>query len=146
MASPLFIRRARASDAAAVCGLVQELAADGGESSPITTRTVSSYLRNRSCVIFVAVEAGEVLGMMSLLFHPSLFHAGTSCVIEELVVGAAHRGRGIGGKLVARAVQEAGKAGCAEISVSTEKTNRRAIGLYKSHGLSEEYLYLEKHF
>ncbi len=140
------IRRARASDAAAVCRLVQELAADGGESSPVTTRTVASFLKNPSCTIFVAVVAGEVLGMASISFRPSLFHAAKSCVIEELVVTASWRGRGIGGKLVARAVQEARKTGCAEISVSTEKTNRRAIGLYKSRGLSEEYLYLEKHF
>jgi ribosomal protein S18 acetylase RimI-like enzyme len=129
--------------------------------APVTTRTVAAYLKNRSGRIYVAEEmpgrspsrrqpdangAGGILGMASVSLRPSLFHAGTSCVIEELVVGGGHRGRGIGGRLVSRAVQEAKRAGCAEISVSTEKTNGRAIALYKSRGLKDEFLYLEKHF
>jgi ribosomal protein S18 acetylase RimI-like enzyme len=143
---PCTIRKARASDAADIRRLVRELAAGDGETSPITVRTVISYLKNPSCRIFVAEEAGTILAMASISIRPSLFHAGKSCVIEELVVSVEHRGRGIGGDLVSRAVQEAKKAGCAEISVSTEKKNKPAIALYKSRGMKEEYLYLEKHF
>jgi len=35
---------------------------------------------------------------------------------------------------------------CAEVSVAVMPNNHRAIKFYRTHGLIEEALYLEKHF
>jgi ribosomal protein S18 acetylase RimI-like enzyme len=140
------IRKAEERHAAQIRLLIRELAASGGEKSPVTVKSILAYLRSPDSRILVAERDGTLLGMLSYSIRSSLFHAGESCTIEELVVSAEHRGRGIGGRLLSRAIREAEKRGCAEVSLSTEKDNARAISLYKKHGLTEEFLYLEKHF
>lgn len=129
------IAAADASDADAIVDLVRELARDSGE----TSRVDAAYARH-----WLAFPGRVVLLACSL--NPNLWHAADACLIEDLCVKPAWRGRGIGRALVARVTAEGKRAGWAEVSVTTGRENRAALALYHGQGLREEYVVLEKHF
>jgi putative acetyltransferase len=72
--------------------------------------------------------------------------AADGCLIEDLYVRPAWRGKGVGRGLVLHVMAEAPRRGWAEVSVSTGKDNHVALALYRGQGLVEEYVLLEKHF
>jgi PhnO protein len=141
-----FIREATLQDAPVVATLVRELAEAVGESSPITETHVREYLAYPGSHVLLAEEEGRVIGLLSYAVRPNLYHAGSVGLIEELVVTASHRGRGVGGALVSEVVGRLAAAGCAEVSVSTMPGNEGARRFYRSHGFLDEYVYLERHF
>ncbi|MCE5209782.1 MAG: GNAT family N-acetyltransferase [Chloroflexi bacterium] len=140
------IRDAVKQDAAEVVRLVRVLADDDDETSEVSEEFVHEYLVYPGCGILLAQESKDVLGLLSYSVRPNLYHAGNCCLIEELVVDATARSRGIGGMLVSAIMEKAGKAGCAEISVSTMPDNGGAIRFYRKHGFGDEAVYLERHF
>lgn len=73
-------------------------------------------------------------------------HAAGSGLIEELIVSGSARGRGAGSALLADLLRRLAAAGCAEVSVSTMPDNEGAKRFYRSHGLVDEAVFLEKHF
>jgi ribosomal protein S18 acetylase RimI-like enzyme len=95
---------------------------------------------------WVAVEGARVVGFLSLVFYKTLFHAGGTALINELVVAGDRRGRGIGRALVARAAGEAQARGMDEIEVGTEKGNAAAQSFYRAVGFDEEYVLLGMEF
>jgi ribosomal protein S18 acetylase RimI-like enzyme len=138
--------KADRSCAGKISDLVKELAESIHETTPISEVYAAVYLTHPGTGVFLAEESGAPLGMVSYSFRPSLYHGNDGCVIEELIVREGYRNRGIGAALLSRVLEEAERHGCSEASVTTGKENARAIALYKKHGLSEEFLYLEKHF
>jgi len=140
------IRTARSEDHAAIVGLIAELAASSGESTPITPEYARQYLEFPGSRALVAVEDRQVVGLLSYSLRPNLFHAGNSCTIEELIVAQPFRSRGIGGALLEELLRQLAELGCVEVSVTTMSDNHGAIAFYKSHGLTDEAIYLEKHF
>jgi len=140
------ILAAEASDAAAVARLIRQLAGEIASTSPVTASYVRSYLGTEGCRILLARQGRRVAGLISCSFRPGLFHAAPSCVVEDLIVARGSRGEGIGGRLLAEVIRIARQEKCAEISVTTEKTNMGAIRLYRRYGLVDEALFLEKHF
>jgi ribosomal protein S18 acetylase RimI-like enzyme len=79
------------------------------------------------------------------LIRPNLYHAANSALIEELVVRESARGRGVGGALMSELLRRLSAQGCAEVSVTTMPDNDGAIRFYRSHGLVDEAVFLEKH-
>lgn len=142
----LIIREAEKQDAPAIILLVQELAQADAEKYPLDHRFVENYLGAAGCYVLVAEMDGSVAGMLSYSIRPNLYHAGSTCLIEELVVTASARGRGAGKALLESAIQRARQTGCLEISVTTMPDNQPAIEFYRRHGLTDEAVYLEMHF
>ncbi|MGE5580153.1 MAG: N-acetyltransferase family protein [Bacillota bacterium] len=153
----IVVRPATVDDVPKIAALVRELAAGIGESSPVTAAYVAAYLQFPSNGILVAEDAPpcpgtntdggpQLVGLISFSVRPSLFHAADSALIEELVVAAGHRGRGIGGALVESLLAKLEKDGCAEVSVTVMPDNEGALRFYRAHGLVDEAVYLEKHF
>ncbi len=140
------IRDADLEDASAIVGLIGEHAATAGEQSPITETYVATYLSGSTSRILVAEVRDRVVGLLSYSIRPDLYHAGPSCLIEELIVEEAARGRGVGRGLVAELFSRLTTLACAEVSVAVMPTNQRAIKFYRRHGLADEALFLEKHF
>jgi ribosomal protein S18 acetylase RimI-like enzyme len=140
------IRDAGPEDAAAVVALVQEQAAEDGEASPLDEAFARGYLAGPERGVLLAVEEGESIGLLSYSVRPDLFHAGGSALIEELLVRAPYRGKGVGTVLVRTLLERLEGLGCAEVSVTTMPDNRGAIRFYRQLGLAEEAIYLEKHF
>jgi len=142
----LQIRPAQRADAPRLAALIGQLAASIGESSPLTEEYVQRYLDWPGCDILVAEEGDQVVGLLSYSLHPNLYHAGQVGLIEEFVVDAAVRHRGVGSALMDRLLQQLVAQGCVEVSVSTLLSNLKAISFYRAHGFQDEALLLERHF
>jgi GNAT superfamily N-acetyltransferase len=140
------IIRATAADADAIVRMVRELAESSGGTSGVDGEYVGRYLDFPGRTILLAEVAGERVGLLAFSLDPNLYHAGDGCLIEDLFVRPAWRGRGVGRALVAHVMTEAARQGWAEVSVSTDRDNRAALSLYRGMGLVEEYTLLEKHF
>ena len=139
------IREAQLEDAANIVALIQELAQDEGDPSPLTESYAATYLAQSHSQVLLAEKGGEVVGLLSYSIRPSLYHAGPACEIEELVVHKGARRLGVGSRLIEAVLQRAAANRCQEISVSTLFDNEGAIALYKQHGFEDEALLLERH-
>ena len=84
--------------------------------------------------LFVYKEKEVVIGMVSLLYTVSTAMGGTVAILEDLVLSAESRGKGVGSKLLEAAVEFAREKGCLRITLLTDPTNRRAIEFYQDHG------------
>ena len=140
------IREAGSGDEEVIAGLVRELAEFEGEDSPLTAGYVKEYLAYPGSFILLAEEDGQALGLLSYGLRPNLFHAASSGSIEELIVRKGRRQGGVGSALMIEAMRRMQAAGCAEVSVSTISGNTPAQRFYRSHGLVDEAVLLEKHF
>jgi ribosomal protein S18 acetylase RimI-like enzyme len=140
------IREAQPSDAAAIAALIHELAESSGETSPITAEYARHYLAQPGSRALLAVQQEGVIGLLSYSIRPNLYHAANSAQIEELVVASAWRGKGVGGALLEALLLRLEAAGVAEVSVTTLPDNEDAIRFYRSHGLVDEAVFLEKHW
>ena len=139
------VRPATSTDAPAIVELIGELARNYGETSPITQEFAREYLAFPGNSILLAEEEGRVAGLLSYSLRPNLYHAANSALIEELVVRASARGRGVGSALMSELLRRLPSQGCAEVSVTTMPDNDGAIRFYRSHGLVDEAVFLEKH-
>jgi ribosomal protein S18 acetylase RimI-like enzyme len=140
------IREATLADASAIIRLIGEHAAASNEQTPITAAYVAAYLASSTSQILLAEVQSRVVGLLSYSLRPDLFHAGPSCLLEELVVDQTMRGQGLGSALVIELFSRLTLLACAEVSVAVMPDDHRAIKFYRTHGLVEEALYLEKHF
>jgi len=139
------VRQAAPTDAPAIVELIGELARTLGGTSPITQDYVGEYIAFPGSSILLAQEDGRVAGLLSYSLRPNLYHAANSALIEELVVRESARGRGVGSALMSELLRRLPSQGCAEVSVTTMPDNERAIRFYRSHGLVDEAVFLEKH-
>ena len=145
METQLHIRPARPGDEAAIVALVRELSDSGGWHTPIEQEYVRTYLANPHCGVLLAADGGRIVGLLSYTVRPNLFHAGDTALVEELIVHDLDRGRGVGGALLVALMDFARARGCVEVSVTTMPDNEDAQRFYRSHGLVEEALFLERH-
>jgi ribosomal protein S18 acetylase RimI-like enzyme len=139
------IREAQPGDEPLVAGLIQELAENSGEVSPITEAYVTTYFSFPGGHVLLAEEEGRAIGLLSYDIRPDLYHAASSGLIEELVVLRSERGRGVGSALLTEVLRRLAAAGCVEVSVTTMPDNKAAQRLYRAHGLVDEALFLETH-
>jgi ribosomal protein S18 acetylase RimI-like enzyme len=139
---------ASAEDATAIRRLIESLAASMGDESPITDEYVRLYLTTPGNLVLLArgEENGAALGMITCSVRPNLYHGGKSALIEEMVVAEEARGGGVGGELLRHLLACLEARGCVEVSVTTMPDNAGAIRFYKTHGLTDQAVFLEKHF
>ena len=159
--------RAVAASVPDIVRLIGELRVQEELSPTISDESVRAYLAEAQTEVLVAVASGvheggwagagagahgasgntndAVVGLLTLRMVGDLFHDGASALVQELIVDAGWRGRGVGGALLDAAVDHARKRGCAEIGVSTGVQNRDAQALYRSRGFEAEGLWLERH-
>ena len=140
------IVKATAADGEAVARLVRELAASSDEESRVDAACVGRYLAFPGRTVLLAEAGDERVGFLAFSLNPNLWHAKERCLVEDLFVRPACRGKGGGRALVAHVMAEAARQGWAEVSVSTGRENKTALSLYRGLGLDEEYVLLEKHF
>jgi ribosomal protein S18 acetylase RimI-like enzyme len=136
------IRPAVPGDAAHVVRLIRQL----GPDSELTEAYVLHYLSGTDRSVLLAQLGEDVVGLLSYSMRADLYHAGSSVLIEELVVEAAVRGQGIGGMLMDALLERLAGMDCKELCLAVMPENEAAIRFYKRHGLVEEALFLERHF
>lgn len=141
------IREATPDDFDAVFELLLELREHFGDVKPVDRDGMHSlylrFLRRENRYAYVAETDGRPVALMSLSIDESLYEEKPYMVIDELVVNAAHRGRGIGKRLIDRAVSLAVERGCCEVCVDTKQANEGAVRFYRRHGFTHENILFE---
>jgi len=89
--------------------------------------------RNRNWLKFVAVEDGNIVGLLILEIKGE---RGRTCEIDYIVVAKDRRGRGIGKALMNKAKEIAIRRGCHEIITKVAARNVKAIKFYNENGLN----------
>jgi ribosomal protein S18 acetylase RimI-like enzyme len=140
------VRDAEAQDSAVITELIRDLAAAVGEETPVTVAYVAKYLAAPTSRALLAEVGGQVAGLLTYSVRPDLYHAASTCLIEDLIVREKMRGQGVGRALLEELFSRLTALGCAEVSVTTLPDNAKATEFYKAHGLTDEAIFLEKHF
>jgi GNAT superfamily N-acetyltransferase len=142
----IIVRDARDDEAEAVADLVRELAEGEAVESGVDAAQVLAYRDHPGSGVLVAELDGRPAGALTYFMRPGLFHGGSWGYVDELIVTASARGRGVGEALLVEALGRFQAAGCAEAAVSTTFGNDPAIALYRKHGFADDALFLERHF
>lgn len=83
--------------------------------------------------LLVMEIGGAVAACLQLTFIPGLSRLGAErAQIESVRVAAAHRGAGLGGKLIEAAIAEARRHGSQIVQLTTDKTRSDARRFYES--------------
>lgn len=98
------------------------------------TRGLELLLQNPQSVVLVAEIQNRVVGMITLQRLISTAVGEYVGIIEDVVVSAADRGKGIGNKLIQAALEEANERGWKRLALAADRRNSKAIGFYQKKG------------
>jgi GNAT superfamily N-acetyltransferase len=133
------IRKATLEDETQVLALLKQLLTSSGEASeswdgdPAPIRRILENPELGS--ILVADDNGEIAGLTTLSFPFAIRCNGRYTCIEENIVDAKHRGKGVGGTLLKAAIAEAKAQGCDELQVNNP--SEMGYPLYIRHDLKD---------
>ena len=86
-------------------------------------------------LLIVADQGGEVVGTMQLSFLPGLARRGAlRAQIEAVRVARSQRGSGLGAAMMAWAIEEASRRGCALVQLTSDKARTDAHRFYARLG------------
>jgi ribosomal protein S18 acetylase RimI-like enzyme len=101
--------------------------------------------------VYIAEHGGEVVGTVSVQVMPNLgYDAHPSALVEAMVVAPAHRRRGVGRRLMDRALADLRAASCRKVQLLSHKRHAGdgAYDFYRGLGFTTEAegfrLYLEE--
>ena len=140
----LVIREATEDDLPSLLGLHAELEMDDSRVLSLDeAREIFARLKHYpNYRIYLAVLDGEVVGTFALLIMDNLAHLGApSGIVEDVVVKAPYRGRGIGRQMMEHAYARCKEAGCYKMALSSNLKREAAHRFYerlgfKKHGYS----------
>ena len=104
--------------------------------STLSEQTLRAVLDNSASRLYLLEEEGHVVGMLTLGIYVS--PTGSKGWIEDVVVDDACRGRGYGRMLVAHAIEEARKAGVAQLMLTSNPLRVAANKLYQAMGFEKK--------
>ena len=106
------------------------------QPSTLSEQTLRAVLDNSASRLYLLEEEGRVVGMLTL----GICHSptGSKGWIEDVVVDDACRGRGYGRQLVAHAIEEARKAGVAQLMLTSNPLRVAANKLYQAMGFEKK--------
>jgi GNAT superfamily N-acetyltransferase len=129
------LREARASDAARIAELLEQL---GYPTTEDTARRRLELLAGSGAdATWVAEHEGVIAGLVGVHISHSLEHDGPVAKVSAIVVDEAHRGRGLGAQLMAHAEDEARRRGCVLIFLTTAERRTDAHAFYRRLGYEE---------
>jgi ribosomal protein S18 acetylase RimI-like enzyme len=123
------VRSARADDLDRLLALLSQLSEDGEPTTatPALAATFVRILAEGGRTILVAETAEGLVGTLDLVIVPALSHGGRPwAAIENVVVDAGWRRRGVGRKLMDRAVAIAAAADCSEVQLVSHERRHEA--------------------
>jgi GNAT superfamily N-acetyltransferase len=152
--SNIHVRLAHADDDEFILGLAERFVEfelpkwrKRGETIAGIRSDIAHHLRETpaSTHLFVAENGdAERLGFMHLQTRRDFFTGAQNCHIADLVVAAAHEGRGVGRALLAFADIWAKEHHCRHLTLGVFPANERARKLYEAHGFGVEILSMAK--
>ncbi len=136
------LRDARDGDCPALCAIVNPEIATGLsiwheiERSEADMRDWLDQRRAAGMAVIVAERQGAILGYAG--YGPFRPHSGYALTVEHsLYVDAAHRGQGIGNRLLDALIHHARQAGRHVMIGGIEAGNTASIALHRRHGFAE---------
>ncbi|HEX9463185.1 MAG TPA: GNAT family N-acetyltransferase [Alphaproteobacteria bacterium] len=101
-------------------------------------RFIAERFKRRDSVIFLALADDEAAGFAQL--YPSLSSVSMRpiWILNDLFVNPAHRGQGVGRRLMDRSRDFARASGAIRIELTTERTNATAQSLYRAAGYARD--------
>jgi ribosomal protein S18 acetylase RimI-like enzyme len=128
---------AQAADAELADGvrrLVRELSSSPNPPLP-SAEELREMLQSPSTTLFVARAGGELVGMLALVVFR--IPSGVRAFVEDVVVDARFRGRGIGEALTARALELARARGARTVDLTSRPMRTAANALYRKMGFEK---------
>jgi GNAT superfamily N-acetyltransferase len=93
-----------------------------------------------SAVMVAEGPDGEVVGTLQLTFLAGLSHRGaTRAHVEAVRVAAAHRGGGIGGRMMRWVIDEARRRDCRMVELTSNRTRTDAARFYERLGFEPSH-------
>jgi ribosomal protein S18 acetylase RimI-like enzyme len=128
-----------AAQAAALVEIIDAYAGEaGGRNAPLTAEAraalAKGLLEHPSAFVLLAVAESGPLGSGRLRVGFSTFAGRPTLNVHDLAVLPAHRGRGIGRRLLAEVEDRARAPGCCRITLEVHDTNEGAKRLYREVG------------
>jgi GNAT superfamily N-acetyltransferase len=136
----IHIRPARIEDAAAIGALAPTLAQSYEFSPARFDVTYPQLVAADDALLLIAVDETDPIGYLLALRHLTFYANGPVATVEEILVRADRRGRGVGRLLMVACEAWATDRDCALVSLAT----RRAAPFYRAIGYRESAVYLRK--
>lgn len=122
-------------------GLLDTVAPDVFDD-PIIPQRVAAFLAESGHLMFIAVEAGVVVGQIAGIIHRHPDRV-SELYVDNLGVSPSHQRQGIARRLLVALCDLGRSLGCEEAWVGTEVDNLPARGLYASHADAETFVLYE---
>jgi GNAT superfamily N-acetyltransferase len=138
-AATLVIRAAVVDDLPAVLDLYAQPEIDDGDVLPsdAAARIFRRFDDYPDYALYVAEEAGEIVGSFALLVMHNLGHLGApSGIVEDVVVTPRLQGHGIGRAMMRFAVERCRDKGCYKLMLSSNAKRERAHAFYEALGFA----------
>jgi ribosomal protein S18 acetylase RimI-like enzyme len=104
-------------------------------AQPVTRTDLEELVRSDASHLFVAEEDGDYFGAVTLTVFRT--PSGKKAWIDDLVVAKDVRGRGIGSRLLRKAVDMAEGFGATTIDLTSRPSRAAANALYKKAGFQQ---------
>ncbi|SDS69802.1 GNAT family N-acetyltransferase [Microlunatus soli] len=131
------IRAADRADIDAVSELLEQLGYRQDDRQA-TEQRLRHWADDPASSVLVAIDAGDLLGVIAVHVGPFLERDGCWGRIVALVVADRARGRGIGSQLVAAAESFAGERGCVRMEVTSADHRTAAHKFYVRRGYLDQ--------
>jgi GNAT superfamily N-acetyltransferase len=131
------IREATESDLPGIILLYTQLAQDNDTALSLNDagRIFARLKTYPDYRIYVALADSRIVGTFALLIMDAIAHHGArSGILEDVVVEAGLRGRGVGKKMLAYAGNLCREKGCYKISLTSNRSREAAHRFYESLG------------
>lgn len=142
------MRKARRDDVSAIVALLADDAM-GGARERVSDPPADAYLRAfdridaepRVLLVVAEDEAGAVVGTLQLSFIPGLSNQGGELALLSAVrIAGARRGQGLGGEMMAWALDEARRRGCGIVELLTHNSRVDAQRFYERLGFTPSHV------
>lgn len=153
-ASSIYVRLAHADDDDFILGLISRFVEfdlpawrKRGETAAGIRRDIEHQLRTLPAGSHVYVaedDNGERLGFLHLQTRTDFFTGAQNCHISNIVVAAAHEGRGAAGAMLDFAEAWAKEHRCRHLTLGVFPGNEHARAVYEKHGFDVEILTMAK--
>lgn len=132
--SNITIRIARESDAEGIESVIQQWCRTDRRRERV--QTIRAVLQKDGHELIVAELEGKIVGALHLVVHPDVMFADQYSHIVFLLVDRDRRRKGLGSKLVEKAMERAKQQGAAEIHVDTME--KEAEQLFRKQGFRDD--------
>jgi GNAT superfamily N-acetyltransferase len=104
--------------------------------------------RDTEFLLAAADDDSPAAGVVQLRYRMGIWRAGRDCLVEDVFVTEAARGKGVARALLDLATERALERGCRRMELDVNEANAPALALYASYGFTTgepRDLYMRRH-